>query len=153
MLSHEEYLILENGELREYLRKKRKSLRKLSRELKKLGDKHNEICFELSVAHASKRYAWSLLKQKTAALVLSGVGTNTGIATDFYVNEKRRCVICIQKEDGNKYYGAAWCSDDDTWDMEIGKAIAYLRAMYRHENYREWLGDMNDYQNYDILIH
>lgn len=46
----------------------------------------------------------------------------------YHVNEKKRSVTCQINSRGEHIYGVSKCSPDDEWDVDLGKAIASLRA-------------------------
>jgi predicted RNase H-like nuclease (RuvC/YqgF family) len=46
----------------------------------------------------------------------------------YHVNEKKRSVTCQINSRGEHIYGVAKCNPDDEWDVNLGKAIASLRA-------------------------
>lgn len=46
----------------------------------------------------------------------------------FIVNEKAKTITCRRKYKKDYIYGVARCSEEDTFNVEIGKAIAYAKC-------------------------
>ena len=61
-----------------------------------------------------------------------------------YINETKRVITTIiTDQNGKEFMGQAWCSKDDTFDIEFGSKLSYLRAkrkMLKSQNKanKEW---------------
>jgi hypothetical protein len=49
----------------------------------------------------------------------------------FYYNTRNSMVVCTTAYKGKTIRGVAKCSPEDTFDLEVGKKLAYLRCRYK----------------------
>lgn len=66
------------------------------------------------------------------------------VNSQMYVNEDKKVVTTkITDQMGRTFMGQAWCSENDTFDIDFGSKLSYLRAKrrllnsYNNEN-RKW---------------
>ena len=66
------------------------------------------------------------------------------VNSQMYINENKKVITTkITDKLGKTYIGQAWCSGDDTFDIDFGSKLSYLRAKrkllnsYNSKN-KEW---------------
>lgn len=65
------------------------------------------------------------------------------IKSQMYVNEDKKVITTVITDSmNNTFIGQAWCSDEDTFNIDFGSKLSYLRAkrkmlkLYNSENKR-----------------